>query len=67
MAVSGLAAGATARRGKLRAVLAAFALVGVIAGAFVVWRRLASSSDGELASLDGSPPSTDAPVPTAAA
>ena len=68
MAVAGIAGGATARRGRLRAVLAALALVGVLAGAFVVWRRLAGgSSDDEWASLDGAPPSTDAPVPTAAA
>ena len=68
MAVAGFAAGVTAKRSRLRAVLAAFALVGVIAGAFVVWRRLAgTSSDDEWASLDGSVPSTDAPVPTAAA
>ena len=68
MAVAGIAGGATARSGRLRGVLAAIALVGVLAGAFVVWRRLAgSSSDDDWASLDGSAPSTDAPVPTAAA
>ena len=68
LAVSGLAAGATARRSRLRVVLAAIGLVGVIAGAFVVWRRLAGpSADDEWASLDGSAPITDAPVPTAAA
>ncbi len=68
MAVAGIAGGATARSSRLRGVLAAIALVGVLAGAFVVWRRLAgSSSDDDWASLDGSAPSTDAPVPTAAA
>jgi hypothetical protein len=68
MAVAGIAGGATARRGRLRAVLAAIALVGVLAGGFIVWRRLAGrSSDDDRASLDGSAPITDAPVPTAAA
>jgi hypothetical protein len=68
MAVAGIASGATARRSRLRVVLAAIGLVGVIAGAFVVWRRLAGpSADDEWASLDGSAPITDAPVPTAAA
>jgi len=68
MAVAGLAASATPKRSRFWGVLAALALVGVLAGAFVVWRRLAGgSSDDEWASLDGAPPSTDAPVPTAAA
>ncbi len=66
IAVAGLAAGATAQRGRLRPVLAAVALVGVLAGAFVVWRRLAASPD-DTVSLDPPTPSTDAPVPTAAA
>ena len=66
MAVAGFAAGATAQRSRLRAVLAAVALVGVIAGAFVVWRRLAASSN-DTVSLDAPSPSTDAPVPSAAA
>ena len=67
MAVTGLAAGATARGGRLRGLVAAIALVGVLAGAFVLWRRLAGPSSDDWASLDGSAPSTDAPVPTAAA
>jgi hypothetical protein len=67
MAVAGFAAGATAQRTRLRGVLAAVALVGVLAAAFVAWRRLAGPSEDEWTSLNGSPPSTDAPVPTATA
>ena len=67
MAVTGLAAGATARSGRLRGVLGAVVLVAALAGAFIAWRRLAGPSKDDWASLDGSPPSTDAPVPTAAA
>ena len=47
LAVAGVAAGAgaTARRGGLRAALGAFALVAVLAGGFVAWRRLAGGGD----------------------
>ena len=62
-----LAGGATARSGRLRGVLAAIALVGVLAGAFVAWRRLGGSSWTTTGRhWTGSAPSTDAPVPTAA-
>lgn len=49
LAVTGMAAGAgaTARRGGWRAVLGAFALVAVLAGAFVAWRRLSGGPDDE--------------------
>ena len=39
--------GATAGRGRLRGVLGAFALVGVIAGAFLAWRRLGAGETEE--------------------
>ena len=39
--------GAGAGHGRLRGVLGAFALVGVIAGAFVVWRRLGAGETEE--------------------
>ncbi len=70
-AVAGFAAGAgaTASRGRVRAVFAAITLVGALAAAFVVWRRLVAQPQ-ELApppSTGGVSPSTDAPVPTAAA
>jgi len=72
MAVAGLAAGAgaTAKRGRVRAVFGAVALVGVLAAAVVVWRRLAGQPQEPRqppASSDGSVPVTDAPAPTAAA
>jgi len=49
MAVAGVTAGAgaTARRGGWRAVFGAFALVAVLAGAFVAWRRLSGGDDDE--------------------
>jgi hypothetical protein len=40
LAVAGVASGAAARRSKLRAVAAGFAVVGLLAGAFLAWRRL---------------------------
>ncbi len=67
MAVTGLAAGATARRGRLWGVLGAVVLVAALAGALVAWRRLAAPSTDDWDSSDGAVPSTDAPVPTAAA
>jgi hypothetical protein len=59
-AMSGVAAKAPARPGGLRAVAGALALVGVLAGAFIVWRRLAGGSADE--GWDGPP---DEPAPTA--
>ncbi len=67
MTVAGIVAGATPRRSRLWGVLGAIGLVGALAGGFVVWRRLAGPADDDWASLDGTAPSTDAPVPTAAA
>ena len=66
LAVAGVAAGASARRGRTRAVLASLALVGALAGAFLVWRRLAGGSQDEWVSSDGSAPAeTPAPAPSA--
>ena len=47
VAVAGVAAGVSARRRGIGAVLAALALVGVLAAAFVAWRRLAGGSDDD--------------------
>jgi hypothetical protein len=47
LAVAGVASGAAARRGKLRAVVGALVLVGAIATGFVVWRRLAGGGEPE--------------------
>ena len=40
-AVAGVATGAAAQRGRLRAVLGALAVVGLLAAALVAWRKLA--------------------------
>jgi hypothetical protein len=47
MAVAGVATGAAARRGKIRALLGGLALVGALAAGFVVWRRLAGGGEPE--------------------
>ena len=51
--VAGVAGGA-ARPGRVRSVLAAVALVGILAGAFVAWRRL-SSQPSEIPDLEEAP------------
>ncbi|MCZ7587390.1 MAG: hypothetical protein M5U27_00710 [Gaiella sp.] len=58
VAVAGVAAGTAARRGRLRAVLGALVLVGLLAAAFVAWRRLAARP--------GAPPTVE-PLPEDAA
>ena len=67
LAVAGVAAGASARRGRLTAVVAAVALVGALAGAFVVRRRLAGATQGEWVSSDGSAPPVETPAPAPSA
>ena len=62
LAVAGVAAGASARRGRIKAVLGALALVGVLAGAFVVWRRLAGAPEDEWVSSDDSATLVDTPA-----
>lgn len=62
LAVAGVAAGASARRGRITTVLAALALVGALAGAFVVWRKLAGASQDEWVSSDGSAPHVETPA-----
>ncbi len=57
--MSGVAAKAPARPGGLRAVAGALALAGVLAGAFIAWRRFAGGSGDE--GWDGLP---DEPAPT---
>jgi hypothetical protein len=60
--VAGVAAGAeaSARRGGVRAVVGALALVAVLAAAFVAWRRLSGGSED-----DGWQPPSDEPFPPA--
>jgi hypothetical protein len=65
IAVAGVASGAAARRGKLRAVVGAIALVGALAAAFVVWRRLAGGGEPEWIGPDDVAPSA-ATVPDTA-
>ena len=64
LAVAGVAAGASARRGRIKAVLGALALVGALAGAFVVWRRLAGApeDEDEWVSSDDSATLVDTPA-----
>jgi hypothetical protein len=65
-AVSGVTAKAPSRLGGLRAVAGALALVAVLAGAFVAWRRFAGGSGEE--GWDGLPdePEPTPPTPTEA-
>ncbi|HEY7344301.1 MAG TPA: hypothetical protein VH620_01985 [Gaiella sp.] len=65
IAVAGVASGAAARRGKLRAVVGAVALVGALAAGFVVWRRLAGGGEPEWIGPDAVAPSS-ATVPDTA-
>ena len=51
--VAGVAGGA-ARPGRVRTVLGAVALVGILAGAFLAWRRL-SSQPSEMPDLEEAP------------
>lgn len=64
LAVAGVATSAAARRGRLRAVLAALALVGVAAAALVAWRRLAARPG---AAPPTEPPPAPEPLPEPAA
>jgi len=59
-AVAGMTAGASQRRRGIGAVLGAFALVGVLAAAFIAWRRLSGGSDDD----DGWQPPPDDPFPS---
>jgi hypothetical protein len=61
LAVAGVASGAAARRGKLRAVAGALLLVGALVTGFVVWRRLAGGGEPEWVTSEPVAP----PVPTA--
>jgi hypothetical protein len=54
--VAGVAGGAT-RPGRVRTALGAVALVGILAGAFVAWRRL-SSQPSEMPDLEEAPVGT---------
>ncbi|HEX2302852.1 MAG TPA: hypothetical protein VHH57_04425 [Gaiella sp.] len=45
MAVAGIATGVAAQRSRLRAVVAAFVIVGALAAAFIAWRKLFARAD----------------------
>ena len=64
LAVAGVATGAAANRRKLRGVLGAFALVAVLAAAFVAWRRLAGGGEAEWVEA-GAPEPPSEPFPGA--
>jgi hypothetical protein len=59
-AISGVGARASAP-GRFRIVVAALALVGAVAGAFIVWRRFGGASRPDDRGFDAPPP--DEPVP----
>lgn len=62
VAVAGVGAGAAARRGRIRAVLGAVLLVGLIAGGLVAARKLLGSGEpSEAPPLADVPPFPDAP------
>jgi len=65
-AAASVATGATAGRGRLRAVFGALLLVGVVAGGLVTWRRLAAGSD-EFEPLPSAPPAPAGPSADASA
>ena len=44
-----------ARPGRLKGVLGAFALVGALAGAFVLWRKLGGAPEPDLAAAPEAP------------
>jgi hypothetical protein len=53
--VTSLAGGTVRARGGMRSVLGALALVGVLAGAFVAWRKLVGESEEWETSVDVTP------------
>ena len=61
VAVAGAAAATSARRGQIRAVLASVALVGALAAAFVVWRKLFARTDTASIEPPSPPPYMPAP------
>jgi len=62
VAVAGVGATATAQRGRIRAVLGAILLVGLLAAGLVAARKLlASGEPGDAHSLADVPPFPDAP------
>jgi thiol:disulfide interchange protein len=63
IAVAGVATGAAAQRGRLRAVLGALALVGLLAAALVAWRKLSARPGAP----PPEPPPPEPPAETAAA
>ena len=66
VAVAGITAGATVRRGRLRSVLGVILIVGVLAAAFVAWRKLVGRTDASDA-VSPSPAPVGAGVPDGSA
>src|SRR5262245_8275416 len=68
-AFAGVSAGASAQKNRIAGVLGAIALVGLIAGAFVVGRKLAArpQEPAPLLSSDGTRPTPAPPPPAPAA
>ena len=63
LAVAGIATGAAAQRGRLRAVGGALAVVAALAAAFLVWRKLFARADEAPATVSGGPaPAPSTPV-----
>ena len=65
-AVAGIASGAAARRRPLGAILGAVVLVGLLAGAFVAWRRLTAAPPEPPAPVLPYEPPAPPPEPAAA-
>jgi hypothetical protein len=55
-AVTGVAAAAAARRGRLLSAFGALALVGLLVAAFVAWRKLFAQADAESALAEAATP-----------
>jgi len=53
--VTSLAGGTMATRGRVRSTLAALALVGVLVGGLIAWRKLAGESDEWETAVDVTP------------
>ncbi len=62
LAVAGIATGAAAQRGRMRAVGGALAVVAALAAAFLVWRKLFARADEAPTTVSGGRPAPSTPV-----
>jgi hypothetical protein len=73
IAAAGVASAAAARRGRLAGVAGALAVVGLLVGAFLAWRKLFARDDATSerfyspASVEGEPVAAEGPVAPAGA